>query len=71
MVGGTIVHGVWIIRLNLKSSDITAKRLNTPIPRGQNPDHVGDNWAKPVVNTTGNYKLIFDAHLERAQIGSR
>lgn len=31
-------------------------------------DHVGDNWAKPTVNVTGNYKLIFDAHLERAKL---
>ncbi len=29
---------------------------------------VGDNWVKPAVNVTGNYKLIFDAHLGRAKI---
>lgn len=29
---------------------------------------VGDNWAKPMVNVTGNYKLIFDAHLGRAKV---
>lgn len=29
---------------------------------------VGDNWAKPAVNVTGNYKLIFDAHLGRAKL---
>lgn len=37
-------------------------------PAWTKPDHVGDNWAKPVVNTTGNYKLVFDAHLERAKL---
>lgn len=37
-------------------------------PAWTKPDHVGDNWAKPTVNTTGNYKLIFDAHLERAKL---
>lgn len=29
---------------------------------------VGDNWAEPAVHTTGNYKLIFDAHLGRAKL---
>lgn len=29
---------------------------------------VGDNWVKPAVNVTGNYKLIFDAHLGRAKV---
>ena len=37
-------------------------------PAWTKPDHVGDNWAKPTVNVTGNYKLIFDAHLERAKL---
>lgn len=29
---------------------------------------VGDNWVKPAVNVTGDYKLIFDAHLGRAKV---
>lgn len=37
-------------------------------PAWTKPDHVGDNWAKPTVNTTGKYTLIFDAHLERAKL---
>ena len=37
-------------------------------PAWTKPDHVSDNWAKPTVNVTGNYKLIFDAHLERAKL---
>lgn len=37
-------------------------------PAWTKPDHVGDNWAKPTVNTTGSYTLIFDAHLERAKL---
>jgi hypothetical protein len=27
-----------------------------------------DNWTKPYVNVTGNYKLIFDAHLGRGKL---
>ncbi|MDR0422927.1 MAG: hypothetical protein LBH72_07950 [Proteiniphilum sp.] len=37
-------------------------------PAWTKPDQVGDNWAKPTVNVTGNYTLIFDAHLERAKL---
>ncbi|MDR0394288.1 MAG: hypothetical protein LBH77_03925 [Tannerella sp.] len=37
-------------------------------PAWTKPDQVGDNWTKPVVNVTGNYTLIFDAHLERAKL---
>lgn len=29
---------------------------------------VPDNWVKPTVTTTGTYKFIFDAHLERARL---
>ena len=32
------------------------------------PNWVPDNWAKPTVNITGNYKLIFDAHLGRGKL---
>lgn len=37
-------------------------------PDWKEKNWVGDNWAKPVVNVTGNYKLIFDAHLGRAKL---
>ena len=29
---------------------------------------VGDNWCAPTINTSGNYKFIFDAHLGRGKI---
>ena len=31
-------------------------------------NYVPDNWAKPTVREAGTYKLIFDAHLERAKL---
>jgi hypothetical protein len=37
-------------------------------PEWTKPNYIGDNWAKPTVNATGNYKFIFDAHLERAKL---
>lgn len=37
-------------------------------PAWTKPDHVGDNWAKPTVNASGDYTLVFDAHLERAKL---
>lgn len=37
-------------------------------PAWTKADHVSDNWAKPTVTTTGDYRLIFDAHLERAKL---
>lgn len=35
---------------------------------GYRKNFVPDNWAKPVVEKTGKYKLIFDAHAERARL---
>jgi len=29
---------------------------------------VGDNWMKPTVTVTGNYRFEFDAHLGRGKI---
>lgn len=41
---------------NMKNPEWTIP--NTPL----------DNWAKPAVNVSGNYKLWFDAHLGRAKL---
>ena len=35
---------------------------------GYRKNYVPDNWVKPTVNVSGTYKLIFDAHLERARL---
>lgn len=35
---------------------------------GYRKNFVPDNWAKPTVQNGGKYKLIFDAHLERARL---
>lgn len=35
---------------------------------GYRKNFVPDNWVKPVVSNAGTYKLIFDAHLERARL---
>ena len=35
---------------------------------GYRKNFVPDNWCKPTVQTSGNYKFIFDAHLERARL---
>lgn len=37
-------------------------------PLWTKPNYIGDNWAKPIVNITGDYVLSFDAHLERAKL---
>lgn len=35
---------------------------------GYRKSFVPDNWCEPTVTTAGTYKLIFDAHLERARL---
>lgn len=37
-------------------------------PLWTTPNTPLDNWAKPTVNVTGNYKMWFDAHLGRAKL---
>jgi hypothetical protein len=37
-------------------------------PAWTTPNTPLDNWTKPLVNVTGNYRLIFDAHLGRGKL---
>ncbi len=51
-----------------KYGDVEGFDINSWSDENYRKQFVPDNWVKPTVTTGGTYKLIFDAHLERARL---